>query len=46
MGWACSTHVAIGTKYKNLALQPEEKRSLLRPIRRWDGNIKMHLLKK
>ena len=41
MGWACSTHGARRGLYEVLLGNPEGKRSLWRPRRRWEDNIKM-----
>ena len=42
MGRICSTYGAI-QKYRVLMEKPEGKRSLGRPKRRWEDNIKMDL---
>jgi hypothetical protein len=43
MGGACSTHGEKRNAYRILVGKPEGKRSLGRPIRRWEDNIKMDL---
>jgi hypothetical protein len=40
MGGACS---AYGDEERVLVVKPEGKRPLVRPSRRWEGNIKMDL---
>ncbi|KAJ4450346.1 hypothetical protein ANN_01766 [Periplaneta americana] len=44
MGWACSTYGSRNA-YRVLVGRPEGKRSLGRPRRRWEDNIKMDLRK-
>jgi len=43
MGGACSTYVERRGVYRVLVGKPEGKRSLVRPRRRWEDNIKMDL---
>jgi hypothetical protein len=44
MGVACSTNGEKGNAYRILVGNPEEKRPLGRPRRRWVDNIKMDLI--
>jgi len=41
MSGACSAYGGRGSVYRMLVGKPEGKRSLWRPRRRWDDNIKM-----
>jgi hypothetical protein len=43
MGQACSTYVERRGAYWVLVENPERKRPLVRPIRRWEDNIRMNL---
>jgi hypothetical protein len=43
MGRACSTNGEKRSAYKILVGKPEGKRTLERPRRRWDDNIRMDL---
>jgi hypothetical protein len=43
MGWACSTNGEKRNAYRILVGNPERKRPLGRPRRRWVDNIKMDL---
>jgi len=43
MGEACSTYGERTAAYRVFVGKPEGKRSLGRPRRRWDDNIKMDL---
>ena len=43
MGWACSTYVERRGVYRALVGKPEGKKSLGRPRRRWEDNIKVDL---
>jgi hypothetical protein len=43
MGGACSTHGEKRNEYEILVGEPEGKRAVGRPRRRWEDNIKMHL---
>jgi len=43
MGRACSTYGEMRGTYSVLVGKPERKRSLRRPRRRWDDNIKMDI---
>jgi hypothetical protein len=43
MGETCSTHGGDEEWYRILVGKPEGKRSLGRPRRRWEDNIKMDL---
>jgi len=43
MGGACSTYEARRDVYRVSVEKPEGKRSLGRPRRRWEDNIKMDL---
>jgi hypothetical protein len=43
VGWICGTHGEGRGAYKVLVGRPEGKRSLGRPRRRWEDNIKMDL---
>jgi hypothetical protein len=43
MGRACSTYGEKGNAYRILVGNPEGKRPLVRPRRRWVDNIKMDL---
>jgi hypothetical protein len=43
MGWACSTYGRKKRCAQGLVGEPEEKRTLGRPRRRWEDNIKMDL---
>jgi hypothetical protein len=44
MGGACSTYGEGGGVYRVLVGKPEGKRSLGRPRRRWEDNVRMDLL--
>jgi hypothetical protein len=41
MGITCSTHGAKSNAYRIVVGEPEGKRPLGRPRRRWEDNIKM-----
>jgi hypothetical protein len=43
MGGTCNTHGDVRNAYKILVGEPEEKRLLGRPRRRWEDDIKMDL---
>jgi hypothetical protein len=43
VGWTCGTHGDGRGAYRVLVGRPEGKRSLGRPRRRWEDNIKMDL---
>jgi hypothetical protein len=43
MGMICSTHGAKRKAYRILVGKPEGQRSLGRPKRRWEDNIKINL---
>ena len=43
MGGACSAYGEWRCVYKGLVVEPEGKRRLGRPRRRWEDNIKMDL---
>ena len=43
MGWACGAYGGGEGMYRVLVGNPEGKRQLGRPRRRWDDNIKMDL---
>jgi hypothetical protein len=43
VGWACSSDGEVSGVYRILVGKPEGKRSLGRPRRRWEDNIKMDL---
>jgi hypothetical protein len=43
MGWACGTYGEGRDVHRVLVVKPEGKRSLGRPRRRWEDNIKMDL---
>jgi hypothetical protein len=43
VGWTCGTHGEGRGAYRVLVGRPEGKRSLGRPSRRWEDNIKMDL---
>ena len=43
IGGACSTYGARRSVYRDLVEEPEGKRPLGRPMRRWEDNIKMDL---
>jgi hypothetical protein len=43
MGGACKLYGGEESIYRVLVGKPEEKRPLVRPRRRWEGNIKLDL---
>jgi hypothetical protein len=43
IGGACSTHGEVCNAYKIFVGKPEENRSIGRPRRRWENNIRMGL---
>jgi hypothetical protein len=43
VGWTCGTHGERRGAYRVFVGRPEGKRSLERPRRRWEDNIKMDL---
>jgi hypothetical protein len=45
MDWTCSTHGEMRNSYNILVGKLKEKRSLGKPARKWENNIKMDFKK-
>jgi uncharacterized protein YciU (UPF0263 family) len=41
MGWACSAYGGVERRIQNLVANPERKRTLVNPSRKWEDNIKV-----